>query len=355
MYPMPAVAISMPIGAWHPLLPAALRSLTLQDVDIELAIFDASGDDRVVQAIAASGLQPRIHHTGPDGGQSAAIAKGWAQTQAPFVGWLNADDVLMPGALARLLERLQADPHLAVAYGGSTILGDDGETLGLQDQVTDVDAGITRSNPISQPSALARRSAAETAGGLHPDLVYTMDWDLWLRIYQSGGRFERLDDVLSAVYWGCGTKTAEVSLARLSELYTLTRQASGHWAAMKTSISSALQTRWPHLAIQSPLRSAPQSSTPDGLRIAASRTPSELPCQTAKLPVLNTGNSLARELRVVTQGPCRVRAGQAQVLIEETGESEHVLAVEVKAGGTCMLELEVTAGAARFISARLAC
>lgn len=350
---MPAVAITMPIGAWHPLLPAALRSVALQGVEIELAVFDASNDPRVAQAIAASGLKPAIHHTGPDGGQSAAIATGWAQTRAPFVGWLNADDVLMPGGLARLLDRLAADPDLDVAYGGSTILGDSGETLGLQDQVMDVDDTIARSNPVSQPSALARRSAVETAGGLHPELVFTMDWDLWLRIYQSGGRFERLDDVISAIYWGSGTKTAQISLPRLSELYTLTQGASGHWAAIKTVISSVLQTRWPRLAIQSPRRVSTRPATPHGLRVAASRTPSETPRSAISIPVVNTMDTTARRLRLITRGPCRLRIGHEERCIDEAGEAETVLHVDHEPGDACHLELEVTTGAARFISAEL--
>jgi glycosyl transferase family 2 len=231
----------MPIGAWHPLLPTALASLSTQQVAVELAVLDASGDPRVTDAVKSAKIRPAYHRSGPDAGQAQAIDEGWQKTRSPFITWLNADDVLLPGALDTLVQTLTTQTA-DVAFGNSSILDDDGATIGFHNQVADVDANLSRSNCISQPSALFRRASVEAIGGLDTELQYTMDWDLWLRLYNNGAQFVRLPGTFSGVYWGTGTKTASLGPRRLKEMLRLTARSAGVLNAAKTAISAALQT-----------------------------------------------------------------------------------------------------------------
>ncbi|MBR0229997.1 MAG: glycosyltransferase, partial [Erysipelotrichaceae bacterium] len=41
-----------------------------------------------------------------DGGQSDALNKGFAKAKGAWLFWLNADDVLLPGALERVFDRI---------------------------------------------------------------------------------------------------------------------------------------------------------------------------------------------------------------------------------------------------------
>ena len=45
-----------------------------------------------------------------DGGQSDAINKGLGHATGQVFGWLNSDDLLLPGALLRVGEAFAADP-----------------------------------------------------------------------------------------------------------------------------------------------------------------------------------------------------------------------------------------------------
>jgi len=110
------VAISVPIGAWHPLLPETLRSLEAQGDCVEVAFLDASGDARVANAINAFRGALTYHRAGPDKGQADAIVEGWKNTTAPVLGWLNADDALYQDATKIALMALQADHTLDVVY-----------------------------------------------------------------------------------------------------------------------------------------------------------------------------------------------------------------------------------------------
>jgi GT2 family glycosyltransferase len=233
-------AIAMPVGAWHPLLPAALDSLACQDTCVEIAFLDASGDPRVAAAADASGLDFTYRRTGPDKGQAAAIAEGWARTRAPILGWLNADDLLVPGALAAVSQAFDADSDAGVVHGGSDFIDEAGHVIGVHDHVAEAGPLLYRSNLISQPSCFARRSSVEAAGGIDETLVYTMDWELWVRLYAKGVRFARIDRTLSHVYMGSGTKTAEVTPRRLTEIARLVNRHAGPWSALKSTLSVAL-------------------------------------------------------------------------------------------------------------------
>lgn len=211
-------AISVPIGAWHDFLPWALDSLLCQSPDLSIAFLDASGDPRV-KALADK-HQDRLAYRrhGPDGGQSDAILEGWANVDGDWLGWLNADDMLMPGALEKVVAHLTANPELDAVYGHSVILNDDGAMTGYHFNVEPPSERLFHAGIISQPSCFFSRAAYERAGGLNRDLHYVMDWDLWIRMYKSGTRFGFLDDILSMVIWADDTKTASMNELRRTEL-----------------------------------------------------------------------------------------------------------------------------------------
>ena len=215
-------SISVPVGAWHPFLPACLASLAAQKVDLKVSLLDASRDARVSEVANryAGFLHYRRH--GPDGGQSAAILEGWAKAPGDVLGWLNADDILMPGALERARGAFSGDPSLDLVYGHSTILDEAGRMVGYHWAVEPPNEQgspcIYEAGVISQPSCFFKRKAYEAAGGLYEDLHYTMDWDLWVRLQKSGAKAGFIDAPLSMVLWGDETKTASFNAQRRAEL-----------------------------------------------------------------------------------------------------------------------------------------
>lgn len=215
---MTEFAFSVPIGSWHPFLPASLASLKAQGAGVAVALLDASGDPRV-RVLADEHddwLSYRRH--GPDGGQSDAIIEGWKNVPGDWLGWLNADDILMPGALDRVRARLAEAPDLDVIYGHSSIIDETGAMTGYHFNVEPPGPRLLQAGIISQPSCLFRRAACEGAGGVNPDLHYTMDWDLWIRMYESDAKFDFIDAAMSMVLWGDDTKTASLNKSRRSEL-----------------------------------------------------------------------------------------------------------------------------------------
>jgi hypothetical protein len=223
----PSFAMTVPIGAWHPFLPDCLASLAAQDVALQVALLDASGDDRVRKTADEFGdlLTHRYH--GPDDGQADAIASGWERAEGSVLGWLNADDALYPGALEKVSERMMQADRPSVVYGHSTIIDTKRRLVGWQYGVEQPSERLRHTAGISQPSCFFTREALDAVGGLDRSLHYTMDWDLFLRLYRSGVPFAFLDEALSRILWETGTKTASFTTRRREEIERIDRLYPG--------------------------------------------------------------------------------------------------------------------------------
>ncbi|MEO0551196.1 MAG: glycosyltransferase [Pseudomonadota bacterium] len=214
-------SITVPIGSYHPFLESCLESLVAQDVPLKIAVFDASGDPRVTELVERYADRIAYRHHGPDEGQADAIAKGWQETHGTVLGWLNADDVLAPDALAIAATFLSSNSEVDVVYGHSLICDDEANIIGYHWNVMEPGDHILSTCSISQPSCFFRREALEAAGGLDRSLHYTMDWDLWIRLHNSGARFELLGDIRSLVLWSEQAKTGGFNKQRRAELKRL--------------------------------------------------------------------------------------------------------------------------------------
>lgn len=216
-------AITIPVGSYHPFLVRTLQSLEAQTVPVQVALLDASSDPRVTELADQYAEFISYRHHGPDGGQADAIATGWNHLQGDVLGWLNADDRLYPDALARVAKAFD-DGH-DVVYGHSTIIDEEERLTGWQYGVEQPSPRLGHAAIISQPSCFFRRAAHDLAGGLNRSLHYTMDWDLFVRLFHSGAKFHFIDKALSQILWADDTKTSSLGPLRRQEI---TRMLHAH-------------------------------------------------------------------------------------------------------------------------------
>jgi glycosyltransferase involved in cell wall biosynthesis len=191
----------------------ALRSLLVQaeDVDLEIMVVDGvSSDDslaRIAEALEESSV-PHVVVSEPDSGQSNAINKGMALGHGEIVGWLNSDDRLLPGALAKVDPLFRASGEDLVAVYGDVIYIDERGTqlYAWREQRFRRRDLLWGPGYIPQPSTFVRRTAWDRVGGVREELHYAMDIDLWIRLSELG-RIVHLPEVLSEFRWHGSSKT----------------------------------------------------------------------------------------------------------------------------------------------------
>jgi glycosyltransferase involved in cell wall biosynthesis len=120
----------------------------------------------------------------PDGGQAAAINKGWRLTRGEIIAYLNADDTYLPSAIGRVIEYLNAHPQVDAVYGDCDYVDEQGKFICPYPTRSYNYAELVSStlDYIPQPSMFVRRRAAKKIGYLDETLHCAMDFDCWLRL-----------------------------------------------------------------------------------------------------------------------------------------------------------------------------
>jgi hypothetical protein len=96
---------------------------------------------------------------------------------------LDADDLLVPGALDRLAAALDADRHVVVAWGDFEVFGD---TSFVQRSAPSLDPWLLSHIDLIPVASLLRRGTLEAVGGWQPRAPGYEDWDLWLTLAERG-------------------------------------------------------------------------------------------------------------------------------------------------------------------------
>jgi glycosyltransferase involved in cell wall biosynthesis len=169
-------------------LGACLESVLGQSgVDLEIMVFDGDSRDGSQDVIQRYAHGLAYWQSRPDGGQAAALKAGFALARGDVFSWVNSDDILLPGALKSISQTFSEHQESPLMYGDAVWIDE-------QDRITQPKREIDFSWTIfaygycyiPQPSAFFRREAYLRAGGLDPNLICSMDYDLWHRLCKIG-------------------------------------------------------------------------------------------------------------------------------------------------------------------------
>jgi hypothetical protein len=207
--PLPRLSVLLPVRDAQDTLVeclASLRSQTLRDHEIVL-VDDGSADAGPSHLEKWSREDPRVRVLRTERrGLVPALNLALAEARAPLVARMDADDVAHPERLEKQARRLDEDPQVDVLGCRVELVSEAGVPPGGGMQVyVDWSNGLVDhegmerdrfvESPLVHPSVAMRRQTLARLGGWR-DFNGPEDYDLWLRGFEAGLRFEKLHEVL---------------------------------------------------------------------------------------------------------------------------------------------------------------
>jgi glycosyltransferase involved in cell wall biosynthesis len=167
-----------------------LDSLLVQDYPgLEIIVMDGGSTDNTLDILKSYG-DKLLWKSEKDHGQTQAINKGIGFATGEILGFLNSDDILLPGALSSVATAF-SDSNVSWVSGDYEII--DGQGKPIQSFVVLYKRFLrlfssrwllSFTNYVVQPSTFWRRELFDQIGEFDETLNYVMDYDFWMRAIQ---------------------------------------------------------------------------------------------------------------------------------------------------------------------------
>lgn len=182
---LPRITVAVPCRDAERWIRTALASLLGQGYpDLEVVVQDGASRDGTVDVLRAHA--DRISWTSePDAGQADALNRAFARATGEVLGWLNADDLLLPGSLERI-GRAFLDPSVEAVCGWSVVVDEEGRPVGTQVYPAPTREVLRLRPRLPQETVYWRRGVRDRLGPLDASLDLCFDREWWLRMAEAG-------------------------------------------------------------------------------------------------------------------------------------------------------------------------
>ena len=197
---VPACSVVIPAYNSEDTVGETLDSVLAQTMsDFELIVVDDGSSDGTPGRIAiAAESDPRVRLiTQENGGTAAARNAGIAAARAPFVSFLDDDDLWLPGYLERSCSALLRFPDAGFAFSNAWLYDQDRSEIRRRtsfEHYPDIPDHLDPEELLRRlieinfvlSSTTCRATVLAETGGFATEVSGTDDWDLWMRIAAAG-------------------------------------------------------------------------------------------------------------------------------------------------------------------------
>jgi glycosyltransferase involved in cell wall biosynthesis len=166
-----------------------MLSVLSQDYpDIEYIVVDPGSTDGSRQIIQSYSRQLAAVVLDPDTGPSDGLNHGFSLASGDILGYLNADDALLPGAVREAVEYLEANQDVDGVYGDGYLVDGDGRVIRpIESSPFNLRRFTYGHVIVLQQATFMRRSAFDRAGGFNAANHVTWDGELIADLALTGG------------------------------------------------------------------------------------------------------------------------------------------------------------------------
>jgi glycosyltransferase involved in cell wall biosynthesis len=207
----------------------ALESLRQQTAPPhEVIVCDDGSTDALEEALAPY-RDEIVFVRKSHGGEASAKNAAAARASGDFVVILDADDAFLPTRLEALAELAQLRPDLDILTTDAYLVADGRRVRRNYDrrwrfEVADQRRAILQRNFVFGHAAVRRERLLEH-GGFDEAILWTTDWDLWLRLILDGSRVGAVDEPLALYHLRETSLTAQRRELALGKISTLEKAA----------------------------------------------------------------------------------------------------------------------------------
>lgn len=189
---LPGITLVTPSLNQGRYLEATLRSVLDQAYPaLDYRVMDGGSQDGSTDILRKYGEHLGYWESAPDKGQADAIFRGFEEGSGEVLGWLNSDDLLLPGALRRVGEWFGQNPDCECVVGASLLIDEAGDVRRDARGHVVFNPGLEMGFRhlllvgcwgFNQPAVFWRRRAFFESGGFDRALQFAFDYDLFLRL-----------------------------------------------------------------------------------------------------------------------------------------------------------------------------
>jgi len=211
---------------------------------LEFIIFDGGSTDGSAQIIEKYSNYLAYWHSRPDKGQTDALIQGFSRATGDLMGWINSDDILLPNTLKYISLAYVKNLSVELFFGNFLLIDKDSKITRCQKVPSNgIKWFAERGHWIfNGTGTFFSRRAYDSVGGLHADLSYVMDADLYIRMILNGIQYQHIGHYISGFRRHSSAKTVFGSKLSKDEHYYA---ATKYW--LPDASKGRKQKRWRYL------------------------------------------------------------------------------------------------------------